>query len=69
MANVNDKGGYMVSGRWRGYSGKFRPGYGNRQWLWSLAERMEWDGRWPRRLWRWLLIRCDRKNGYFVEYD
>jgi hypothetical protein len=40
-----------------------------RQWLWGLAERMDWNERWPRRFWRWLLIRCDRANGYKLDYD
>lgn len=32
--------------------------------LWYLAERMDWERRWPRWLWRRLLIFCDRANGY-----
>lgn len=37
--------------------------------LWTLAERMDWDDRWPRWLWAWLLRKLDRHYGYFFEYD
>ncbi len=36
--------------------------------LWALAERMEWDNRWPRWFWRWLLRKCDEANGHRFEY-
>ncbi len=38
-------------------------------WLWALAERMDWNERWPRGLWRKLLAWQDRKHGYNLEYD
>jgi len=34
-------------------------------WLWGIAERMDWDRRWPRSFWRWLLKREDRRHGWF----
>ena len=40
-----------------------------KQWLWGLAERMDWNSRWPRGFWRWLLRRMDEAHGHFLEYD
>lgn len=34
------------------------------KWLWALSERADWFGWPPRRLWRRLLRRMDRKAGY-----
>lgn len=33
-------------------------------WLWGVAERMDWNRRFPRHFWSWLLRRQDRKAGY-----
>lgn len=33
-------------------------------WIWDVAERMDWNDRWPRPLWRALLRWQDRRNGY-----
>lgn len=35
-------------------------------WLWGVAEQMDWDARFPRSFWRWLLRWCDRRAGYGV---
>lgn len=32
-----------------------------RMFLWGVAERADWYGWWPRRFWRWMLYRFDRK--------
>lgn len=38
--------------------------------LWQLAERMDWNDRWPRSLWRWLLRKIDEANGHHgLDYD
>jgi hypothetical protein len=37
--------------------------------LWGLAERADWMGLPPRRFWRWLLRRMDRRYGYHLDYD
>ena len=34
------------------------------KWLWDLAERMDYNDRWPRKFWRWLLRKCDEVNGH-----
>lgn len=39
------------------------------KWLWDLAERMNWNDRWPRSFWLWLLKRMDKAHGYHLEYD
>lgn len=40
------------------------------RWLWNLAERMDWNDRWPRSFWRWLLRKCDEANGHKgINYD
>lgn len=36
--------------------------------LWRLAEQMDWDERFPRWFWRWLLRKCDEANGHRFEY-
>lgn len=36
--------------------------------LWRLAEQMDWDERFPRWFWRWLLRTLDRANGHRFEY-
>lgn len=33
--------------------------------LWWLAERMDWNARFPRRFWRWLLKYEDRRHGFY----
>lgn len=33
-------------------------------WIWGIAETADWNGRFPRPLWRWLLAWCDRRAGY-----
>ncbi len=33
-------------------------------WYWLWIERMEWNGRWPLRLWQMLLRIRDRKHYY-----
>ena len=35
--------------------------------IWGIAESMDWNGRFPRRFWRWLLRRCDRRSGYVLK--
>ena len=40
-----------------------------KHWLWGLAERMDWEGRFPKRFWRWLLKRMDRAHGHHLSYD
>lgn len=37
--------------------------------VWGFAEQMDWDGRFPRPLWRWLLRWCDRRAGHHLTYD
>ena len=39
------------------------------KWLWDLAERMNWNDRWPKPFWLWLLKRMDKAHGYHLEYD
>lgn len=40
------------------------------QWVWELAERMDWNGRPPKRFWRWLLRKMDERNGHRgMDYD
>lgn len=39
------------------------------KWLWGVAEKMEWSGLPPRRFWKWLIRRQDRKAGYDFTYD
>jgi hypothetical protein len=34
--------------------------------VWGLAEQMDWDDRFPRPFWRWLLRWCDRRAGYGI---
>jgi hypothetical protein len=68
----DDKGGFdeiQWSGEFKPTNtfirGEARPYY----WLWSLAERADWNGWRPRWFWRWLLKRQDRKHGYNLEYE
>ena len=35
-----------------------------RNWLWRLAEQMDWNDQWPRSFWRAVLRWQDRKHGY-----
>lgn len=39
------------------------------KWLWSLAEKADWNDWRPRFFWRWLLRTVDRKRGYDFDYD
>ena len=32
--------------------------------LWYFVEHMDWNRRWPRSFWRWLLRRIDRIYGF-----
>ena len=34
------------------------------QYVWGVAEQMDWDRRFPRMFWAWLLRWCDRRAGY-----
>lgn len=37
-------------------------------WLWGVAENMDWHRSRPRWFWRWLLVRMDRRYGYYEGY-
>lgn len=37
--------------------------------IWSLAEKADWKGWRPRFFWRWLLKRCDRSHGHYLDYN
>lgn len=38
-------------------------------WLWSLAKRMDWKERFPRKFWRALLRWQDRRHSRYLSYD